>query len=274
MTRKRTPVSPAMKEDLEAVTHHRNRTRATKEAAGEPKVVKEKFVEERAIKVYEVQPKSENQKKFLDALKTKQLVIGEGRAGVGKSHLACIHAANSYLKGQCSRIVLLRPYVQVGKTAGLLPGTLQDKLRPLMLPMLDNLQLVLGRERFMYMLEHEQICIEAVENVRGRSYRDSIVILDESQNVSPEEIKAMVTRLEETSQLVIIGDTHQSDLKGTTGLAYIVQIIKQLRVEKPEYLDAEDMSVLFENTACITFTAEDIVRSGLTRLFVKVFDNQ
>lgn len=253
----------------------RKRTRAVKAAQPDGhREVKAKFVEERVAKVYEVHPKSENQKKFLDALKTKQLVVGEGRAGVGKSHLACIHAANKYLKGQCERIVLLRPYVQVGKTAGLLPGSLREKLWPLMLPMLDNLQLVLGRERFAYMLEHEQICIEAVENVRGRSYRDSVVIVDECQNVVSEEIKALVTRLEETSQLILIGDSHQSDLKGITGLTYLVNILKQLRTDKPEYLDADDMTTLFENTACITFTAEDIVRSGLTRLFVKVFDNQ
>ena len=253
----------------------RRKTRAVKAAQPEAhREVKAKFVEERMAKIYEVLPKSDNQKKFLDALKTKQLVVGEGRAGVGKSHLACIHAANKYLKGQCERIVLLRPYVQVGKTAGLLPGTLREKLWPLMLPMLDNLQLVLGRERFAYMLEHEQICIEAVENVRGRSYRDSVVIIDECQNVAAEEIKALVTRLEETSQLILIGDSHQSDLKGITGLTYLVNILKQLRIDKPEYLDADDMTTLFENTACITFTAEDIVRSGLTKLLVKVFDNQ
>ena len=231
-------------------------------------------MEEREAKVFELLPKSENQKKFIDALKSKQLVVGEGRAGVGKSYLACVHAANQYLKGNCESIVLLRPYVHVGKSAGLLPGTLQDKLRPLMLPMLDNLQMVLGRERFMYMLEHEQICMEAVENVRGRSYRRSTVITDECQNISSEEVKALVTRLEETSQLILIGDSHQTDLKGKTGLDYLVELLKELRANKPSYLDDDDMRVLFEQTACVTFTSEDIVRSGLTRLFVKAFGNR
>lgn len=252
----------------------RKKTRQVKQNNGEQKVVKEKFKEDRQAKVFVIYPKTENQKKFIDALKSKQLVVGEGRAGVGKSMLSCVHAANQYLKGQCDRIVLLRPYVQVGKSAGLIPGTLKEKLWPLMLPMLDNLQMVLGPELFRYMIDHDNICIEAVENVRGRSYRKSVVIVDECQNISPEEVKALVTRLEDTSQLILIGDTHQSDLKGTTGLTYIVDVIKKMKSNRPEYLDEEDVSVLLEQTTCVTFTSEDIVRSGLTRLFVKIFDNE
>jgi len=213
----RKPNVNAVEEDLESVLGKkpvRRKTRAVKAASGEPHTIHPKFKEERTARVFNVAPKTDNQKKFLDALKSKQLVVGEGHSGVGKSYLSCIHAANKFLKGECNRIVLLRPYVAVGKSAGLIPGTLKEKLWPLMLPMLDTLQMVLGREKFLYMIDHEEICIESVENVRGRSYRDSVVIVDEVQNTTRQEINALVTRLEETSQLILIGDSRQHDMKG------------------------------------------------------------
>ena len=250
----------------------RKKTRAVKERIGAQHQVKEKFVEEREARIFTIQPKSENQQKFMDALRTKQLVVGEGRAGVGKSMLSCVHAANQYLKGNCKKIVLLRPYVQVGKTAGLLPGSLKEKLTPLLLPMLDNLSMVFGQEKFKYMLEHDVIAIEAVENVRGRSYRDSVVIVDECQNITPQEVNALVTRLEETSQLILIGDSHQSDLKGVSGISFISDLLRKLKQGVPDYFDENDRKVLFERTGCVTFTDEDIVRSGLCRMMVKVFD--
>jgi phosphate starvation-inducible PhoH-like protein len=265
-----------VEEDFEEIVAKtpRKRTRAVKEASGGHKDVKEKFVEERTSRIFHVEPKTDNQKKFLDALKSKQLVVGEGHSGVGKSYLSCIHAANKFLKGDCRRIVLLRPYVAVGKSAGLIPGTLREKLWPLMLPMLDTLQMVLGRERFLYMLDHEEICIESVENVRGRSYRDSVVIVDETQNTTRQEINALVTRLEETSQLILIGDSRQHDMKGETGIGFISTLVRSLKQDKPTYLDKDDLDTLFNNTACVVFDENDIVRSGLTRLFCKVFDNQ
>lgn len=260
-------------EDKEVpIRSSRKVTRKTKEASGGVKHVKEKFVEEREARVFNIQPKSENQQKFMDALRTKQLVVGEGRAGVGKSMLSCVHAANQYLKGNCSKIVLLRPYVQVGKTAGLVPGDLRQKLTPLLLPMLDNLAMVFGQEKFRYMIDHDIIAIEAVENVRGRSYRESVVIVDECQNITVQEVNALVTRLEETSQLILIGDSHQSDLKGASGISFISGLLKNLKQNVPDYFDEEDKKVLFEKTGCVTFTDEDIVRSGLCRMMVKVFD--
>ncbi len=253
----------------------RKKTRVKKVTATSVPIPKEKFIAERLAKVFVVEPKTDNQRKFIEALKSKQLVIGEGHAGVGKSFLSCVHAANQYLKGACKRIVLLRPYVQVGKSAGLLPGTIQEKLKPLMLPMLDTLQLVLGNEKYKFMLEHDEIALEAVENVRGRSYRDAVVIVDECQNLTKQEINALVTRLEETSQLILIGDSRQHDMKGTDipGIKFISDLIKKIKTDRPEYLDTEDMNVLLTKTASITFTDQDIVRSGLTRMFCKVFDN-
>jgi phosphate starvation-inducible PhoH-like protein len=262
-------------EILEERSVGRNKTRKDKINPNSRPKIKPKFKEERTGQIYQITAKTENQQKFLTALKTKQLIVGEGWAGVGKSFLSCVHAANQYLEGEKSRIVLLRPYVQVGKSAGLIPGTLKEKLWPLMLPMLDTLELVLGKEKFQYMIEKDAICIEAVENVRGRSYRDSIVIVDESQNINRKEVNALVTRLEETSQLILIGDSRQSDLHDKdSGIKFLGELIRRLKKDKPDYLDSNDFDTLIHKTACITFTEEDIVRSGLTKLFCKVFDNE
>ena len=86
------------------------------------------------------------------------------------------------------------------------------------------------------------------------------------------EVNALVTRLEETSQMILIGDSHQSDLKGVSGISFISNLLRDLKQNTPEYFDEDDRKVLFEKTGCVTFTDEDIVRSGLCRMMVKVFD--
>ena len=254
--------------------NNQNKTRRIKEHE-QDYANKSKFMDDRRNRVYTIEPKTENQKKFLDALSSKKLIVGVGHAGVGKSFLSCVHAANQYLLGNYQKIVLLRPYVQVGKTAGLLPGSLKEKLWPLMLPMLETLEMVLGTEKFKYMIEHNDIMIEAIENVRGRSYRNAIIIVDESQNITPTEINALVTRLEDDSQIIIIGDSRQHDMKcGETGISFLVNLIRELKIKKPIYLDDDDLDILFQDISCVTFNQDDIVRSGLTKLFCKVFDNR
>ena len=84
--------------------------------------------------------------------------------------------------------------------------------------------------------------------------------------------KALVEPLEETSQMILIGDSHQSDLKGVSGISFISNLLRDLKQNTPEYFDEDDRKVLFEKTGCVTFTDEDIVRSGLCRMMVKVFD--
>jgi len=233
----------------------------------------EKFQVARALKCYHIEAKTSNQAKALDLLRKKQMVVLGGSAGTGKTFLACIHAANEYLRGNINQIVLIRPAEALGKTVGFKKGSQFEKLAPLMQTMLDNIKMVVGPGAYQYMLENEKLILEGLEDVRGRSYNKSIVILDEGQNASIREMKAILTRLEEDSQLIICGDWRQQDLKGSSGLKWMYDRLSDVVRERPFYLDTEDMNVALTGIGTVIFTADDIVRSGLTKFWVKVFDN-
>ena len=255
------------------IAHHRKArksTRKTKE--GDKPVVSEKHAENRLAKVVELVPKTENQAKALQLLKQRQVCVLRGSSGSGKTFLACTHGANEYLKGNYKRIVLIRPYEQLGRSIGLRPGSGDEKLRPLMQSMLQTLERVFGRPELEAKIAAGNIVLEALEDCRGRSYADSFVVVDEGQNVDSHSMKALVTRLEDTSQLVICGDGKQKDTKSDSGIDKLCAVMDKVRREKPSYLTEEDMRHAYENFGVVTFTNEDVVRGGFTAMMVKVID--
>lgn len=253
------------------VEHRKSTRRATKNP---PQSVKEKFAEQRREHQLQVEAKTENQAKAIRAMKQNQVVILRGSSGTGKSFLACTHAANRYQRGEVKRIVLVRPYEHVGRSIGLRPGTGDEKLRPLMQSMLESLEKVFGKAHMEAKIAEGTIILEALEDVRGRSYANSVVILDEGQNADKSAMKALLTRLEETSQLIICGDGKQKDTKSDSGIDWAVNLIEKVRKEKPSYLNEADMHNAYNNFGVITFTNDDIVRSGMTALMVKIFDEE
>lgn len=257
----------------EALAHQqvktRGKTRATKE---KPVAIKEKFVEQRLAAVVTITPKTENQSKALDLMKKRQVVVLRGASGSGKSFLACHHAANRYLKGEVEKIVLVRPYEQVGRSIGLRPGSGDDKLRPLMQSMLQSLERVFGKAQLEAKIAAGNVVLEALEDVRGRSYANSVVVVDEAQNTDKNAMKALLTRLEESSQLIICGDGKQKDTKAESGIDWAVTLIDKARKERPSYLNDADYAQACTNFGSVTFTNDDIVRSGFTALMVKLFD--
>lgn len=233
----------------------------------------EKFIEARTRKVLHITAKNENQAKALSFLRSKQMVVLGGSAGVGKTFLACTHAANQYLKGDVDQIVLIRPAEPLGKTVGFKKGSQFEKLKPLMQTMLDDLALVLGHGEITYMLENEKLILEGAEDCRGRSYKRSIVVVDESQNLDVSSMKALLTRAEEDSQIIFCGDWKQVDLKGESGLKWMYNLLDDVKRMRPEYLNTEDMNQALTNIGTVIFTNDDCVRSGLTKFWIKVFDN-
>jgi phosphate starvation-inducible PhoH-like protein len=248
-----------------------SRYKKSKDTTVPPKA--EKFVESRSRKTLHVEAKSANQAKALECLKQKQQVILGGAAGTGKTFLACTHAANEYLLGNVKQIILIRPAEPLGKTIGYKKGSQFEKLKPLMQTMLDDIALVIGDGELTYMIENEKLILEAAEDVRGRSYKNSIVIVDESQNLDIGQMKAMLTRMEEDSQLILCGDWKQQDLKGVSGLKWMYDNLDNVRRMRPDYLDTEDMNQALTNIGTVIFTNDDCVRSGLTKFWIKVFDN-
>jgi phosphate starvation-inducible PhoH-like protein len=206
-------------------------------------------------------PKTSTQRLLLDAIHKKDLVITTGPAGTGKTFLPAVYAAFFFLTGKVNKIVLTRPTVPTGRSLGYFPGTLEEKMAPWVVPFLSAIEAYLGKDKTAMMLKRGQIEIVPFEVIRGRTFDYSFVILDEAQNCSWEEIKAFVTRLGEGSTTVINGDCSQSDLLKTSG--GLVTLKKA--VHSSPYLQ--------KAVSIVEFTSDDIVRSGLCKEFVKVFED-
>lgn len=240
------------------------------------KVVKDKFQEEKSAKQVNIIPKNQNQKLYLESLKRNKITVAKGSSGTGKTYVGCCYAGNKLLKGEIDKIVLIRPYEFVGRTIGMRPGTGEEKLLPLMQSMLQPLEEIFGTGAFNYHLEHGNIVLEALEDIRGRSYSNALVIVDEAQSCDVKTIQTLVTRLGDNAQLILCGDgiDWQVDIKGISGLNWFTDTIKRLRRNLPSYLDSDDINELTNNIGIINFTKHDVVRSGLTKMFVKVFDEE
>lgn len=192
---------------------------------------------------------------MLDALKRPDaVVVTTGPAGTGKTYLASTDAAIRLLTGRIDKIIITRPTVPVSRSIGYLPGDLMEKLAPWAQPVLQYLKAVLGNALEMH-LKRGNVEIVPFEVVRGRTWDNAYIILDEAQNATYEEIKAFVTRIGTNSTVVINGDVSQTDLKGLNGLKTLLTLVQR------------DV-VLAEYVTPIEFDFNDIQRSGICRAFV------
>lgn len=208
-------------------------------------------------------PKTENQTKFLDNLKYDTLCVAEGSAGTGKSLISCWHAAKKLFYGDVKKIVLIRAYQPLaGRTIGFMPGTAEEKLKPYYQQILDYLEDFLGKGAVETHLKSGNIEMTSLETIRGRSWSNTIVLIDEAQNLFIPEVQALVTRLGEGSQMIFCGDNSglQTDVKNTMdGLTYLHKLVEKYQI--PE-------------TSFVQFTRDDICRSDLTKNFVIAFEDE
>ena len=200
-------------------------------------------------------PKTVNQGKLIKAISTSQQVLILGPAGTGKTYVTATCAADLYTLKEIDKIVITRPHVAVGKDIGFLPGTLEEKAQPWALPVLDVLVKHLGRGAVDTALKAGNIEVATLALMRGRSFDNAFIIVDEAQNIEVAEIKMLLTRVGEGSTIVMNGDIQQSDLKGTSGLAKVIHLSKKHLLDVP----------------VIEFGVGDIVRSGICAEWVKVF---
>lgn len=223
-------------------------------------VPKSKWEEDRQAraKALHIQPKNPNQNLFLKSLKNNVISIGTGSAGTGKTYLACKYAASELLAGNIRKIAITRPYVAVsGRTTGFKPDTDLEKLRPFIQPMLNVLYEVLGKG----MVEEQLLLADKIElvpfeSIRGRSFDDCIIIVDEGSNTTIGELQAITTRLGENCRLVIIGDNAQSDTSDN-GLRWFEGIVIKHGIP--------DIGIT-------RFTSDDIVRSPMVKALVMAFE--
>ena len=202
------------------------------------------------------------QKDLIQAICDKEMVIVTGPAGTGKTFLSACYAGWFYKRGLVKKIILSRPTVPTGKSIGYFPGTLEEKMEPWVTPFMSALTDYLGKGDVENLVRQGKIEVVPFEVVRGRTFDDAFVILDEAQNCTVLEVKAFVSRHGKDSTTIINGDVTQSDLNGAgNGLSYLQQLVKKDKA-------------LNKAVATIDFTIEDIVRSDLCKLWIKAFDNE
>lgn len=234
----------------------RRKTRKAKLEGVKPEP-KPKFQHEHQIKP--IVAKNAAQKSYLHSLQFDTVSVGKGSAGTGKTFCAAAVAANKYLKGEISQIIVARAYVPMGKTTGFWPGTVEEKLLPFLTPILNVIKDRIGANKYLADFG-KTIKIQPLEAIRGMSFQEgTFLIIDEAQNLNVEEVRSIVTRLEEGSQVAFCGDDKQRDLRGVSGIVYLTNLIKKHNLPQ---------------CSVVEFTPDDIVRSGLTKAFVKIFEEE
>lgn len=219
-------------------------------------------------------PANNNQKVAVSMLREgRSVVVLRGSAGTGKSMIAAWFAAQQMKDKKVDKIWLLRPAVPTGNTIGLLKGTEEEKLIPYFIQTLTHLETFMGSGFLHYCLEKKKVEMKAVEYLRGYSFEDSIVVIEEVQNFTKEDMEMVLTRLGKNATLILTGDEKQHDLRGTSGLEQTVSLIQNTLNHEPDFMSDEDLDELEKKFGVVTFTPEDVVRSGLTRAFVKMYYN-
>jgi phosphate starvation-inducible PhoH-like protein len=204
-----------------------------------------------------VNPKSVNQRKYLDAIEQFDIVFGVGPAGTGKTYLAMAQAVSYLVSKKVSRIILARPAVEAGEKLGFLPGDLQEKVNPYLRPLYDALFDMMDTEKATRLLERGTIEVAPIAFMRGRTLNDAFVILDEAQNTTSEQMKMFLTRLGFGSKAVVTGDITQIDLPNVR-MSGLVEALKIVR-------DVEGIGFVY-------FDDKDVVRHKLVQQIVKAYE--
>lgn len=173
------------------------------------------------IKNTNILPRSENQRLYIKALRDYDQVFAIGPAGSGKTFIPTMYALELYLKQKINKIILTRPAVEVGESHGFLPGDINRKLAPWVVPVTEIIEEVVGKQRFMDMLKSGDFEVAPFAYMRGRTFKDAFVILDEAQNTTEAQMKMFVTRIGENTRMVICGDIDQNDMPGGRSLSLI-----------------------------------------------------
>lgn len=204
-----------------------------------------------------IEGKTETQKKYINAIKNFKLIFATGSAGTGKTYLATALGAQALLNGRTDQIILTRPAVEAGESLGFLPGEIEEKFEPYLQPFRQVLYSRLGKGRAECMIKTGKIQAIPMAFLRGVTFNNCFVILDEAQNTTPTQMKMFLTRIGENCTVVVNGDITQSDIRGKSGLE-----------------DAIDRISFIPSVKVINFTKKDIIRSGLVQEIVEAYETR
>lgn len=204
-------------------------------------------------------PRNLHQAQFIEAMSTYDICFAIGPAGTGKTYLAVAHALKEILERKKKKLILTRPVVEAGESLGFLPGDLTQKISPYLRPLYDAMDDLLPLQIVNKLEESRIIEIAPLAYMRGRSLKESYIVLDEAQNTTREQMKMFLTRIGEGSKAIITGDVTQIDLPkpGTSGLLHARQVLQHI----------QDLSFT-------QFTAADVVRNPLVKQIVNAYENE
>lgn len=225
-----------------------------------PMVQKPLHVVEFEEKRNKLEPLNESQRQYISSLSHDEIVIGAGKAGTGKTYISSRVAAQHYRKNKnIKKLILTRPNVEVGRSMGFLPGELHEKYAPFLEPFEKGLKEELGL-KFDNDL-HKNILPQPIAYMRGKTFDNAIILVDEAQNLTIDEMKVIITRIGTGSRLFITGDntSAQDDLRvKENGLQWL---IRQVRTQQ-------------KPIDIIEFTKEDCVRSELCLMMLDIIENE
>ncbi len=201
--------------------------------------------------------RTENQQKLVELFDTHDMLFAEGPAGSGKTYTAIALAVRALKNKTAKKIILSRPAVEAGEKLGFLPGDMKEKIDPYLQPLYDALQDMIPAIKLKDYIENNIIQIAPLAFMRGRTLNDAIIILDEAQNTSTQQIKMFLTRLGLHSKMIITGDITQIDLPSSqvSGMIHAMKILRHV-----------------EGVAHIHFTKQDIVRHKLVSRIIEAYE--
>lgn len=199
---------------------------------------------------------NESQKRYIAAIKDFQLTFATGPAGTGKTWIAAALAAEAIERKGIDKIIITRPAVEAGESLGFLPGEIEAKFDPYLLPFREVLNDRLGKSFVSYLIKMGRIEAAPLAYMRGRTFRDAFVILDEAQNTTPTQMKMFLTRIGQGCRTIVNGDIAQKDIRGVSGLEDAIKRVTHIPSVKH-----------------IEFRRSDVVRSGLTQEIVEAYED-
>ena len=214
--------------------------------------------EEATVRTVKLVAMNDAQQRYISALNSHNQIIVTGFSGTGKTFIAASHAANLYANRKIDRIIITRPNISVGKDLGYLPGTLEEKYTPWIMPVLDVLEQQLGKNVVETGVKNGNIQMVPLSVMRGRSFNKSFIIVDEAQNLTIHEMKMLLTRVGKECTIVINGDIKQSDINQQSGLSKILHLAKKYNMDIPT----------------IEFGVDDIVRSDICKQWIIAFEGE
>lgn len=235
----------------------RKQTRKTKVAAGEQRIVKEKFLEERKQKIANkpLVPMNQRQKEYIQLLEDKPIVIATGYAGTSKTYIPTVMATDLFMTNQIEKIIITRPAVSTSKSVGFFKGTDIEKMSVWLQSVLPIFNERLGSAALEIALASKDIEFIPLEVVKGMSINNAWVLVEEASDLTRDEVIKMVTRMGKNSKLVLAGDVRQAEIKEGSGLAWVTEFVQRHNLSK--------------NFGFVSFDdVNDIVRSEAVKDFI------